>query len=246
MTQTKTFLPRTKSTKPDAINPEQLILFGPSGTGKTTFLAKLDNTLIIDTEESTKYISGIMKVDVKGSWAKFTTTLKELVRLYKEENEGNDGPPIYPYEYIALDTLDGLYNEALVPHICKKHGKASISDFDYGAGYAEAKDKLVSAMNALTKICKCVIYTAHYKMVSIGEDEDILYDLKSLNFSPSVKTMLVHKVDEVGFFHVKDGDRLITFESSDNMQGKSRCHHLTGKTVEADWNEIFINEEKSK
>src|SRR5690349_24845125 len=43
------------------INPQSIILFGLPKCGKTTLLSKLDNCLIIDTENGSDKISGLIK-----------------------------------------------------------------------------------------------------------------------------------------------------------------------------------------
>lgn len=230
-------LPMTPSKAPKKINPTSLLIFGPSGVGKTTFISQLPNTLFIDTEHSTDFLSGIMVVDVKRNFEKLQDTRAELRRYVRETKKR-------PYDYIVIDTIDGLLNDVLYPHICKKYGKTSINDFDYGAGYTEAKAVITDYFNFLQKICKCVIFVAHYKKESLN-DSEIKFDMESMNFAASIKTMLVHMVDEVGMFISEDGERKIVFKGSDNMEGKSRAHHLSGKTIPADWSQIFITPKKN-
>lgn len=234
-------LPTKPSEKADLIDPRSLILFGPAGVGKSTFGSTLSNALIIDTEQSTSYLSGIMAVDLKkiskekeismpGAWG---TVYKELSALKGK----------MPYDYLILDTLDGFVDEVIFPYVAKQHNVKSITDIDYGAGYAQAKDMLVKYMNFFQDNFKAVIYMCHYKRTVFG-DSELDFDMASLNFPTSIKTKLVHLVDEVGLFFSKNGNRQINFVGSDNMEGKSRSHHLSGKVVDAAWENIFIDKNK--
>lgn len=233
MSELTSLLPTKKSTKPKRIDPSSIIIFGPAGVGKSTFGASLEDALIIDTEESTDFLEGIMSVDVKNSMKRFTGVIREL-NEYKKQNGK------MPYEYVIIDTLDGLVHDIIFPYICKQHGKKDISDFDYGAGYSHAKNMLLQYMNFFKANFKAVIYMCHYKRTVFGETE-VDFDMASLNFPASIKTTLVHQIDEVGLMFSEDGTRQINFVGSDNMEGKSRAKHLSGQTIEADWDKIFID-----
>lgn len=233
MKELTSLLPMEKSTKPKKIDPSSIVLFGPAGSGKSTFGAALENNLIIDTEQSTDFLEGIMAVDVKNSMSRFSQVLKELAAYKKEHKK-------MPYDYVTIDSLDGLVHDIIFPYVCKQHGKKDISEFDYGAGYSQAKNILVSYMDFFDKNFKCTIYMCHYKRTIFG-DTELEFDMASLNFPASIKTSLVHMIDEVGLFYSAEGVRRINFIGSDNMEGKSRAKHLAGQDIEADWSKIFID-----
>ena len=70
-----------------------MLLYGPPKVGKTTMLSKLDDCLIIDTEQGSKIVEAYV-ADVKNR--------AELINLVKEAKDGHD------YTYFALDTIDKL------------------------------------------------------------------------------------------------------------------------------------------
>lgn len=226
-------LPTKVSTKPKKIDPATIVLYGPGGVGKSTFGSKLSNALIIDTEKSTEFLSGVMAVDVQNSFKTFVEVIKELQAEWKTNGK-------ITYDYIIVDSLDGLVNDIIYKEVCRRHNKNDISDFEWGAGYAQAKSMLIDYMNFFEKVAKCTIYMCHYKKVD-SEEGEVPYSLQSLNFSAGIKTAIVHKVDVVGLFISEDGERKINFTGSDNMQGKSRAHHVTDKIIPADWDQIFID-----
>ena len=75
-------------------SPRLLTLFGQSKVGKTTTLAKLDNCLIIDTEQGTDMVDA-MKVNVNN--------LQEFMGVLKAIKSSDN-----QYRYIAVDTLDNI------------------------------------------------------------------------------------------------------------------------------------------
>ena len=221
-------LPTTPSTEPKRVNPKHLVIFGSQGVGKSSFAASLPNTLIIDTERSTQFLKGIMVVDVERDNKKFNAVLKEIAALEKN-----------PYKYCVIDTLDGLLQSIIYPYVCNRHGKTSIADFDFGAGYTEAKELLFQYMQFLEKHFEAIIWLAHQKRTIIGET-DVKLDTTMLNLPNSIRIFFVHEVDDIARMIIEEGERKLIFSSSENTDGKSRAPHLNNANIDLDWSKIFV------
>jgi hypothetical protein len=102
----------TKKMTATYVDPHIMLFYGPPKVGKTTVLSQLDDCLIIDLEDGTKYLDS-MRVQVIG--------LKKPVESDKalaERQEKNQyyldeiGKAIHekgkPYKYVAIDTVTKL------------------------------------------------------------------------------------------------------------------------------------------
>ena len=80
------------------VNARTMILFGKEKCGKTTALTKLENCLIIDTEEGTRLIDALaLKVpEDRGPVGKMAWLKRVGEKLIEDGKK---------YDYIALDTL---------------------------------------------------------------------------------------------------------------------------------------------
>lgn len=92
-------LPTTKVNK-KTNDPKNLILFGLPKVGKTTILSKLPNTLIIDLENGTDYIS-----DAYVTKAELFIDLYKIAKALREED--------HKFKFVVLDTITALEDIAL-------------------------------------------------------------------------------------------------------------------------------------
>lgn len=131
-------LTKLKPTKD--IQPPRIVLYGPPKCGKTTFAASIPNNLLLDVE------GGSGAVDVsrvrKEELPTFASIMEVLESLYTQDHQ---------FSAVTLDTIDWI--EALIfDAAAKEHGKTSIADVGYGAGYVTAQNlwkQLYEALDAL-------------------------------------------------------------------------------------------------
>ncbi len=82
-------------------NPRNLIIFSKPKTGKTSALAQLPNSLIIDLENGSDFVSGrILK-------ASSVEDIKAIGKAIEEAGK--------PYKYIIIDTITKL-EEVCIPY----------------------------------------------------------------------------------------------------------------------------------
>jgi hypothetical protein len=91
----------TSRVAPSHKSPTNLIIFSKPKIGKTSLLSTLDNCLILDLEEGSKYLNA-MKVE-----AKTFEEIREIGQAIKEAEN--------PYKYVAVDTITAL-EEMIIPY----------------------------------------------------------------------------------------------------------------------------------
>lgn len=110
------------------IEPPRLVWYGPPKIGKTSEAAKIPNNIIFDIEGGSGFHAAtrVEKKDLNSHEA----FMARLMELYTQP---------HPFTTLTLDTADWL--EALVfEQAAKEHGKTSIADVGYGAGYVTAQN----------------------------------------------------------------------------------------------------------
>lgn len=261
----------TKISKIEAINPENLLLFGLEKIGKTTELSKLPNHLFIDLERGTRFIE-CQKISVpenKGPVGKFQW-VKDVARTIMDKGR--------PYDYVIADTLTELdewsewvgtfkymnsvsgknFNRYTEDNVTEGKEVGDMLPFghpDYlsvhtlaqGFGYQWSRNEMIEMYNLLSGLGKiCTIFVCHVadKVVeSKKEGKDIV--VKEIALTGKVKSIISRKVDGVGYLFTKDGQMNISFKGSEDRAGGIRGEHLRSlRDYEGplDWNQIFINQ----
>lgn len=82
-------------------SPKNLLIFSKPKVGKTTLMSQLPDSLLIDLEEGSDYVSAV-KIKI--------TTIQELFNLEQAILAAGK-----PYKYIAIDTVSAL-EELCIPY----------------------------------------------------------------------------------------------------------------------------------
>lgn len=251
----------SKVIKADRVNARNMIIFGLPKSGKTTALSKLNNCLIIDTEEGSGFVDGI-KIQVpreKGPVGKMTW-LKDLAEQIRKEG--------YPYDYVAIDTMSevDVWSEwvGTWSYMNSMQGKAfnrveskpggeflpashpdyeSVHSIPQGYGYKYSRQEMIDIYDCLQGLGKvCTIFIAHVadKAVIKLNGQEVIS--KDLSFTGKVRDIFSRKVDAIGYIYNKDGKAMISFKGSEEKVGGIRAKHLAGYDGELDWSKIFIQE----
>ncbi|MDD3395150.1 MAG: ATP-binding protein [Anaerotignum sp.] len=164
---------------------QKVVVYGPEGIGKSTFLAQFPGVLFIDTEGSTKHMD-VARLPKPSSF----TMLLEEVRYVKSN------PHIC--KTLAIDTVDWA-EQLCVEDICARHNKMGIEDFGYGNGYVYTKEEFGRFLNLLEDVVDLgihVVLAAHAQIRKFEQPDEMgaydRYELKlgkktSSQTSPLVK-----------------------------------------------------------
>lgn len=202
-------------------DPRNLILFGAPKVGKTTIVACLENNLIFDLEDGSKYIDAL-KVNIN-SLAEYMETCRAI------KSAG------CPYDYITIDNITRLAEMAkplaLKLFMESPAGKNFTGDdvltASHGAGYAFLWKAIKQLIDVVSSISKNIILIGHVKS---GADEGNI--LKDLNMpGEKAKIELTSLSDAIGYVHRDDDSNLcINFESDEVCAG-ARPKHLANKNI---------------
>ena len=190
-------------------------------------LSKLDNCLVIDTEQGGNMLEGYFHtVDTK----------EELLQFYADATEGHD------YKYFALDTIDKIVTWT-ERDVCREFDIESINDLPFGKGFGLVRERVMNNIKKLHSLCDQLIIIGHRKTAS-PIDNSTAIEPESLDLSGKLKNMIMAKADAIGYMFREDEKLMISFESGKALEAGSRCDHLRGKIFEFDWNKIYKKEGK--
>lgn len=122
------------------ITPPRIVLYGPPKIGKTTFSADIPGNILLDIEGG----SGALNVAriQKAQLAAFADVLVALNAMIEQEHN---------FSMLTVDSIDWL--EALIfAQVAKEHGKKTIDEIGYGAGYSAAVNLWKQFLDLLTRL----------------------------------------------------------------------------------------------
>lgn len=241
----------TVKTPPTRVNPRKLVIFSKPKVGKTTAIAQLENTLILDLEEGTGYVDS-MRVDVVGTAkAEGKTPMQVIAEVSQAIKEAN-----YPYTRIVIDTVTAL--EDMVHGYAKSlynatpmgvNYKDNILNLPNGGGYLYLRNAFFNTLKALYPLAEEVILVGHLKDTVINKEGKEISS-KELDLTGKIKSILSADVDAIGVLY-RDGDKcILSFKTSDEVICGARPEHLKNKEIVlteivdgklvSHWDEIYI------
>lgn len=143
-----TQLPTQKTKKLMDPHKVNIVLYGPNGIGKTTFVNDCEDCMIIAPEAGQNAIEGY--VQSVNTWEEF----HDVCVLIKSGS--------HRYKRIAIDTGPGLYRLCL-NHYCKKSGveHISLAEGGWGRGPDVANNAFLTHIQGLTMLPYGLIFISH-------------------------------------------------------------------------------------
>lgn len=171
---------------------QKVVIYGPEGIGKSTFLAHFPGVIFIDTEDSTANMD-VYRTPKPTSW---TMLLQQVTAL-------RDHPPLNgEFKTLALDTADWA-EKLCMKHVCDSRKVSSIEDFGYGKGYtyaAEEFGKLLNLLNDIRDQGVNIAISAHAMMRKFEQPDELgAYDRWELKCDKRISSMLKEWADMVLF-----------------------------------------------
>jgi hypothetical protein len=225
----------TQRLKAKTKDPRLITIFGQSKVGKSTKLSELPNCLIIDTEQGTDFLDGMI-VQIN--------SMAELRQLPQAIAAAN-----HTYDFGAIDTLDQIVSwverEIVQEQNMQQKDRGTsqkimdISEIPYGAGYAMVRNKVMRLITALKYSFPKLIIIGHRKKTIIGESK-VEFSSSSLDLTGKLRNLICADSDAIGYvFRDKQNDLRISFQTSDELEVGSRCEHLRGKILDFEWQHIY-------
>jgi hypothetical protein len=212
-------------------NPRNLIIFSKPKCGKTSALAQLPDSLIIDLENGSDYVSGrILK-------ANSVEDIREIGKAIEEAGK--------PYKYIIIDTVtrmeelcipyaELLYSKTLPGKNWFTKGKleyGSILVLPNGAGYPFLWNAFEKVLGYIRTLSDNVILSGHVKDKMINKAGAEFSSL-DLDLTGKVARIAASGSDTIGYLYRGKGTKnYISFITSDDVACGSRSIHLRNKDI---------------
>lgn len=232
-----------------SVNPRELVIFSPAKSGKTTAISGLQDSLIIDTEDGTQYVTGTIVnilaicgqrlnckpkevLDHPNGCETFITVLQEVVAEVKAANT--------TFKYVIIDTVTNLIPVAtyLGTLMYKKlpigknyTGTDVVRDLAQGAGYMFLQQAFQKIMSIIRPIAsECLIQDCHVKDASINKDGKEL-SARDLQLPGKMRQIVCQNADAIGLMYRKDGCKtMISFKSDErDLATGARPAHLANQ-----------------
>lgn len=173
---------------------KKVVVYGPEGIGKSTFVSRFPDPVFIDTEGSTKDMD-VARTEAPSSWA----MLMDQVRYFIGHPE--------ELKTLVVDTADWA-EQLCVRSVCDRYQKTGIEEFGYGKGYVYLQEEFGRLLDLLTELVERagvhVVLTAHAKMRKFEQPDEMgAYDRWEMKLSKQVAPMVKEWADMVLFSNYK-------------------------------------------
>jgi len=201
------------------------IIVGAPGVGKSWFLCKIPNVLVLELDPE-----GLRYVDWPVAWMQITSVAQlrgAITQLIKARDE-------LKYETIAIDSLTTL-EQMLQEEVSEEFGQR-FDRIGHGSGWVAVRTKLIKIINATRRIEKRIIFTAHNTKLLFDNEAMVTIEL-----SGKAKNLVGAAVDWIGYLRKdEDGIRVLDFRHNDVLEFKSRNPFLAGKIIKPAEPDVFF------
>lgn len=225
-------LPKTRR-PPIRVSPHLLTMYGIQKSGKTFWVTRLPNALILDFEAGTETHEAMsVKIEKLSDLARVAEALAE------EKRNG------FTYDFIVIDTLDRfveLIEQKIVREFNAKQkllqGQnpnktypeiSAVSEIEYGKGYDLVRIEVRKWLKFFKSVCPHVILIAHLKRTLIGETV-VMVDETSLDLTGKLKGLILSDSDATALVKPNGALTELNFIAKANSSAGSRLPYLHGK-----------------
>ena len=231
----------TKRLEPKRTMPKTMLLYGPPKVGKSTSLAALENCLTLDTEEGHE---GLRSLYVPiASIAELEEVIAAIIK------KGVELKGVYPYRFIAVDTIDMLEkfceSRATTKYKQSTKGKNfegdTVLELEYGLGYYFLREQVMSAISRLKQVCEHLILISHIRVKELDKG-GITVSVNDISLTGKVASLVCNASDAIGYVYrdPKSKQLMVSFLApSDSETMGCRYEYLAGKKLPMDWGSLF-------
>lgn len=250
----------TKKVKAESTSPNNLIIYSKPKVGKTELCAQLEDALLLDLEEGSKFVDA-MKIGAR--------TVEEIIAIGQEVKKAGN-----PYKYTVVDTTTALetmcvpYAEKL--YAAKAVGKkwflrnadgslhvdsgklqyGDILNLPNGSGYAYLREAMTKVTEYIKTWAPRTIFLAHVKDVHL-EMKGVEVSAADLDLTGKIKRILSSQSDGIGYLYRKGNQNILTFATKDTVACGARPKHLRNADIVISemkdgelithWNEVYMD-----
>lgn len=151
-----------------AARPQRVVIYGPPGSGKTTFASCWPRPVLVDIERGADQISSMATLGTPSTSDEAMEMLQWLAEFGASKGA----------QTVVIDSIDAL-EPMIASSVCKSAGKESIEAFDYGRGYILMNEQLVQLLKVADR---CI--QSGLEVVIIGHaTETVVHDPTGTDYS---------------------------------------------------------------
>lgn len=178
----------------------KVLLYGISGTGKTTMAATFPRPLFLDLEGGMLSVRKYKPLRYPANTNKDIKTYSEVIDFYQLVK--NFSPDKAPFDTIVIDSLNEL-QVLIAQHVREKYTgvKRQYGDQLTLADYLKANTMFMQVTRLFQKLPYHIVFTAISTQKESGEDSDVIIAPKFIGrqVGPDIQRMM----DLVGYCHAK-------------------------------------------
>jgi hypothetical protein len=222
-------------------DPKKLLLISHHKTGKTTLAAALPNSLLIDTENGSSFVSGTifnLQKELTNKPYGPVTMLQLLSQEITRQNK-EKGAPVY--DYIIIDTVTGLESIArsYATYLYKQtqqgknfKGTDVVSDLPQGGGYDFMRKGFVELYEQFDGLAKKGLillgHTKYSSIIKLGKE----LQAKDIDLTGKLKQIVCRDMDAIGYLYRKGNQAIVSFQSHEqDLIVGARPKHLRNKEI---------------
>jgi hypothetical protein len=216
-------------------------------TQQLTELAIKENCLIIDAERGTEtYDTTTIKVGSIGEIYNVIAAIKE--QGGKNAAAGKKGMDLFPYKFIALDTLDKIEELAEVyatkvykdTVIGKNFKGASVLELPQGGGYYYLRNVITELIDDLAAICPYLILIVHVKEKIMLDKANQEVKVNDISLAGKLSSIVCAKADCISYLYRNQrGEMRMSFNTYDGAVMGARQRYLAGQDFPFSWETIY-------
>ena len=241
----------TERSKVETYNPKLLVIFGKPKSGKSSFVAAIDDNLIIDLEDGYRSLS-VMKVQAR--------TAKDLQEIRDAILKKGKELKKAPYKFITIDNATRLEEMSLIvaaelyrntpmganwslltdakgmpikdPTTGKfvVDPKADVRQLANGAGWLYLRKAIRQLIDMFKPLCESLILVCHVKDKQIRKNGEEMSEM-AVDLAGKSADIICGEADAVGYLYREGNKTYLSFEGGDNTIREARSPHLRGKKL---------------